>query len=611
MLAYLLYNENVDAAAKQRGLPGVSDTFRSGVLRFLLMITNTITRTHVSPQRIGSMTSTGTVPDSTTARKASIESEQATQQTVLAIAYATAGPTALYAMVIIVFAGVALNSSITAMTISHTVSVALLLTITFLSVFFAYLSQKLGSYHTGRSLLFVAIICMITGIVMNDSALSIANQLSAFSTLMMSITTTISINGVWEECLSGKQNEISSTETHGQTGHSIIMFPIHIWRSIIVLLFAGTLFIFFFFPALLNTSKAFQFIRIVPIALGVGMAVVLFELGRSLPQYESIMHRVGLLGITIQIIFLLVPSSTLLWNAAICLMIAQLFIIGVSLITRQQHILQTMHDSIKRLALENTQLREQRVSGDIVPIHSADQQEWMWMAAHDLQHPITSLIMGASTFVYIVENQGNTKLAKIARSIYSSSNRLKRQFDLFLDSVIGLPPQLNLKETPILDLITAVIDDERVYAADQVFQYNEPPIGELGATINESIQAWWDKPRIEAVIMNLIKNAQKYSASIARIDIYIWQDNSKQEIHFLIRDQGEGMSAETLAHLFTPFFRAHHTQKSVAGHGLGLAMVKTIIEQHHGCIHIESTVGKGTSVYFTLPIDARTDLDDL
>lgn len=72
-----------------------------------------------------------------------------------------------------------------------------------------------------------------------------------------------------------------------------------------------------------------------------------------------------------------------------------------------------------------------------------------------------------------------------------------------------------------------------------------------------------------------------------------------------VSDQGMGISDTDLARLFTKLFRVdNEATRSVSGTGLGLAITKEIIEVHQGQIHVESTVGKGTTFSFTIPVEA-------
>jgi signal transduction histidine kinase len=72
-------------------------------------------------------------------------------------------------------------------------------------------------------------------------------------------------------------------------------------------------------------------------------------------------------------------------------------------------------------------------------------------------------------------------------------------------------------------------------------------------------------------------------------------------VRFSVRDRGAGIAADALPHVFEPYYRAPGAARSASGTGLGLAVVKALIEAHDGAIVVESQPGSGTTVAFTLP----------
>ena len=101
------------------------------------------------------------------------------------------------------------------------------------------------------------------------------------------------------------------------------------------------------------------------------------------------------------------------------------------------------------------------------------------------------------------------------------------------------------------------------------------------------------------VIVNIIDNAIKYSEDEPKIDIY--SENAKNTIILKIRDQGPGMSKIVLKRIFEKFYREHTGDiHNVKGHGLGLAYVKSILDDHDADIYVESEKGKGTTFILKL-----------
>ena len=103
------------------------------------------------------------------------------------------------------------------------------------------------------------------------------------------------------------------------------------------------------------------------------------------------------------------------------------------------------------------------------------------------------------------------------------------------------------------------------------------------------------------VIVNILDNAIKYSPEAPKIDVYTEVANNN--IIIKIKDQGAGMSKVVLKKVFEKFYREHTGNiHNVKGHGLGLAYVKKIIEDHQGEVYVESEKGKGSTFYVKLPL---------
>jgi two-component system phosphate regulon sensor histidine kinase PhoR len=103
------------------------------------------------------------------------------------------------------------------------------------------------------------------------------------------------------------------------------------------------------------------------------------------------------------------------------------------------------------------------------------------------------------------------------------------------------------------------------------------------------------------VIVNVLENAIKYTQGIPEIDIYT--ENIKDMILIKIKDNGIGMSKVAQKRVFEKFYREHTGDlHNVKGHGLGLAYVKRIVEDHNGQVYVESEKGKGSTFIIKLPL---------
>ena len=113
-----------------------------------------------------------------------------------------------------------------------------------------------------------------------------------------------------------------------------------------------------------------------------------------------------------------------------------------------------------------------------------------------------------------------------------------------------------------------------------------------------------DKTHLSNIIHNLFDNAEKYSAE--KPTIHIQTKDVVGGIEVKIRDQGIGMTKESLKHIFNKFFRVHTGNRhDVKGFGLGLSYVKALIDAHHGTVHVTSELGKGSTFTLFFPNSSR------
>jgi PAS domain S-box-containing protein len=114
-----------------------------------------------------------------------------------------------------------------------------------------------------------------------------------------------------------------------------------------------------------------------------------------------------------------------------------------------------------------------------------------------------------------------------------------------------------------------------------------------------------DRERIRQALSNLIGNSVKFSPP--GTTILLRAEKRDGEVTVSVTDQGPGMTAEQLAHAFDRFWQSRRTDRE--GAGLGLAITQGIIEAHGGRIWVQSSVGQGSTFYFTLPIAASQPAD--
>jgi two-component system phosphate regulon sensor histidine kinase PhoR len=108
-----------------------------------------------------------------------------------------------------------------------------------------------------------------------------------------------------------------------------------------------------------------------------------------------------------------------------------------------------------------------------------------------------------------------------------------------------------------------------------------------------------DSYAIQQVFANLISNAARYAQSGKKI--FIGADDHDEQVEFYVRDLGSGIPSEHLPRIFERFYRIDKARsRETGGTGLGLAIVKHIVLNHGGSVRVESSLGHGSTFFFTL-----------
>ena len=117
-----------------------------------------------------------------------------------------------------------------------------------------------------------------------------------------------------------------------------------------------------------------------------------------------------------------------------------------------------------------------------------------------------------------------------------------------------------------------------------------------------------DERRLKQVLLNLIRNAITFTPENGTISITVKKEDTF--ISLSVADTGPGIPKDDLDRIFEPFERVQSGGRGSGGAGLGLTLVRNIVDLHHGTIKIESEEGKGTDVIVTIPIVQEIDNQD-
>ena len=222
--------------------------------------------------------------------------------------------------------------------------------------------------------------------------------------------------------------------------------------------------------------------------------------------------------------------------------------------------------------------------------------EFFSIASHELKTPITALkmmIQVTQRGVKPVESLAPSpeKLAKMLDTSAKQVDRLTRLVDDLLDVVKIRAGKLNFnfEELNLSELVQDILE-----------QFAEAFVNakcKLELNLEPNVKGIWDHNRIEQVMVNLISNAIKYAAGNP-IVVKVTQDAEIARV--VVQDFGPGIPHEQQLKIFDRFERAI-VSRNINGLGLGLFIVKQIVEAHHGTIRVDSRVGMGSAFIVELP----------
>ncbi len=211
------------------------------------------------------------------------------------------------------------------------------------------------------------------------------------------------------------------------------------------------------------------------------------------------------------------------------------------------------------------------------------------VVAHDLRNPLGVISIAANTLLQRLP--GPSARRPVERIIRSAQRADRMVRDLLAISAIETGQlSLDAKPTGTADLIFAAVESQQNVAAEASIIIGTDLSPEV-----PPIQA--DEERLLEVLENLIGNALKFTGQRGSITVGAGRKDDKVAIW--VKDSGAGIAPEQMPHIFDRFWQAK--KKERRGMGLGLSISKAIVEAHGGQIWAESTLGMGTTVFFTVP----------
>lgn len=243
-------------------------------------------------------------------------------------------------------------------------------------------------------------------------------------------------------------------------------------------------------------------------------------------------------------------------------------------------------------ALERTTASEHAARA-VAEAAVATREELLAIVSHDLRNPLNVIVNCA----YVLQkmpldgNEGD-RVHKSAETILRSTDRMVRLIADLLDLAQIQAGKLAIEQQPqdVDGLFREGIEMLRPLAALK----NQ----RLDGISSEGLRVHCDRERVLQILSNLVGNAIKFTPEGG--SIFIEALASRHEARFSVRDTGQGIPEADLPHIFDRFWQAQSSNR--AGIGLGLSIVKGLVEAHGGHPWVESKPGAGTTFFFTLPI---------
>jgi PAS domain S-box-containing protein len=218
------------------------------------------------------------------------------------------------------------------------------------------------------------------------------------------------------------------------------------------------------------------------------------------------------------------------------------------------------------------------------------------MIGHELRAPLNGILLHAE-LLKLTGSYRETSVDAILASV-QQEQRLVEDLVELARAETGRP-SLRPSRVDLTELVRSCIAGYQPTVGRHVLRIDAPARMPAGH---------WDRARLEQVCHNLLANAVKYSPDGGEILVRV--EDLGDRARLTVADQGVGIAADALPHVFDRFFRARTADAGPGGLGLGLHITKALVEAHGGTISAESEPGGGSVFHVTLPYEPPSATDD-
>lgn len=213
-----------------------------------------------------------------------------------------------------------------------------------------------------------------------------------------------------------------------------------------------------------------------------------------------------------------------------------------------------------------------------------------YTVSHDLKKPLSNINGYCQVILHLFADQCDEQSRRYLQEIYSGTLRMSKLIDTLLDFSRLSRSNIVREKVDLSGLVTEIAAELRLTAPERRVSFN----------IAKGITAYGDVNLLRIVLANIIGNAWKFSANNEEAIIEFGTTECDGKPAHFVRDNGVGFDMAQMDDLFTPFHRLH-CREGFAGHGIGLATVRRIIQRHGGRVWAVGKPDEGATFFFTLP----------
>lgn len=227
---------------------------------------------------------------------------------------------------------------------------------------------------------------------------------------------------------------------------------------------------------------------------------------------------------------------------------------------------------------------------------NATKDKFFGIIAHDIRSPIVALEGVGEQMTYYLEKQQPDKLARLASRVEKTAQQLGTLLDNLLNWALLQQGVIPYRPKPInIKLAMAELME--------IFQANAQAKNiQMESNIPEDLVAYADENTFQAILRNLVSNAIKFTPSGGKVAVTT--ESKENKVFININDTGTGISVEKLAKLFVIDKSSEKGTAGEKGTGLGLMLVKELVELNKGSVQVESVINLGSRFTVSLPLSA-------